>query len=217
MKALKKYMPFTANAEVYTFHMTEKDIIGGVAVAVGMASYILYIWQIWRRTIRPHVFTWLIWGTLMAIGFAVQYVEKAGPGSWVLGMSAVVNMVIATAAYFYGEKNIARSDWVALIVALSAIPVWQMTNNPLWAAAIISAIDAVAFWPTFRKSWSKPHEEGALSFFTAGAQFALSIFALENMTLASVLYPATIVILNAMLVSMLLARRAALSKSTSSA
>lgn len=190
--------------------MLEKEIIGGAAVAIGLYSYAVYLWQIYRRTIKPHLFTWIIWGTLMFIGFAAQYVENAGPGSWNMGVSAVITFVIAGAAYFYGEKNITRSDWIAFIVALSAIPAWIMTDNPLWAVVIISGIDVVAFYPTFRKSWYRPGEEGAWSFFTGGAQFALSIFALENMTFTTVLYPAVIAAMNMLLVTMLLCRRRAL-------
>jgi hypothetical protein len=187
--------------------MTAKEIIGALSVAVGLASYGIYLWGIYRRTVRPHVFTWIIWGTLAVIGFAVQYVEKGGPGAWNLGMAAAVNLLIAVAAGFYGEKEILRSDWVAFFIALAAIPVWWATDNPLWAVIIVSGIDLVAFYPTFRKSWLKPQEEGALSFSVCAVQFLLSVFALEKMNLTTVLYPAIVVIMNVLLVLMLLYRR----------
>jgi len=187
--------------------MSTKEIIGGLSVAVGLVSYGLYLWGIYRRTVKPHLFTWIIWGTLAAIGFAVQYVEKGGPGAWNLGAAAGINFVVAGAAGFYGEKNIFRSDWIAFLIALAAIPVWWMTDNPLWAAVIVSAIDVVAFYPTVRKSWLKPEEEGASAFFIGALQFLLSIFALEKATLTTVLYPAIVVSMNILLVLMLLYRR----------
>ncbi len=187
--------------------MSEKEIIGGLSVAVGLISYALYLWGIYRRTVRPHVFTWFIWGTLASIGFAVQYVEKGGPGAWNLGVAAAINFMIAGVAVFYGEKHISRSDWIAFIIAMGAIPVWWMTDNPLWAVVIVSAIDIVAFYPTFRKSWMKPAEEGACSFSIGAVQFLLSIFALEKPVLATVLYPVVVVSMNTLLVLMLLYRR----------
>jgi len=187
--------------------MSEKEIIGTLAIIIGMASYTIYLWQIYRRAVKPHAFTWVLWGLLMSIGFAAAYAEGAGAGTWVLGLSAIINFVIAALGYFYGERTIPRSDWIALIVALSAIPAWIATSDPLYAVIIVSGIDAVAFWPTFRKSWMKPYEESAFSFSVMTLQFILSIFALEKTTLTTTLYPATIVTLNVLLIAMILWRR----------
>jgi hypothetical protein len=184
-----------------------KEIIGALSVVICLYSYGLYMWQIHKRLIKPHLFTWVIWGTLMLIGFAAQYADHAGPGSWNMGVSALITFIIAGQSYFCGEKEITRSDWAALIVAFSAIPVWRMMHDPLWAVIIVSAIDVVAFYPTFRKSWYRPGEEGAFSFFMAAIQFMLSVFALENFTLTTALYPIVITLMNLLLVGMLLYRR----------
>jgi len=187
--------------------MSEKEFMGALSVAVGVASYALYLWGVYRGNVRPHLFTWFIWGTLLSVGFAAQYAGNAGPGAWNTGVSAIITFAIAGTAYFRGEKHITRGDWIAFIIALSAIPVWRVTDNALWAVIIVSAIDAMAFYPTFRKSWDKPREEAAFSFFMGSLQFIFSIFALENVTFTTALYPAIIVIMNVMLVLMLLYRR----------
>jgi hypothetical protein len=188
-------------------HMTEKEIIGIAAVVLGVAGYGFYMGQIYRRAIKPHMFTWIIWGIVMSIGFAVQYAEEAGPGAWNLGVGAAATILIAAASCFYGERKITRGDWVFFIGALSAIPAWLMARDPLWAVVIISLIDAAAFYPTFRKSWMKPREEGSVIYFNGAVQFSLSIAALEKITVTTALYPATIAVLNAGLVMMLLWRR----------
>ena len=177
---------------------------------LGIGSCTLYLWQVFHRTIKPHVFSWIIWGTIGLIGFAAQYVGKAGPGCWAIGASSILCFVIAGTGFFYGEKSVTRSDWACFIVSLSAIPVWLATSNPLWAVVIVSAIDAVAFYPTFRKSWMNPHEEGMMAFLLYGLQMLLSIIALENFTLTTALYPATIFVLNIALTLTLLYRRRAL-------
>ncbi|MFH1157998.1 MAG: hypothetical protein V1721_03825 [Pseudomonadota bacterium] len=187
--------------------MTEKEILGGLSVAVGIVCYAVYIWGIYRGTTKPHLFTWLIWGILQSIAFAVQVVEKAGPGAWNLGVSALIIFCIAGASFFCGEKHITRSDWVAFITALLAIPLWKMTGNPLWAVVIAAMIDVAAFYPTFRKSWMKPWEECAMAYFIGMVQFILSILALERTTLATALYPFVSVSLDGLLILMLLWRR----------
>ncbi len=176
--------------------MSAKEIIGGLAVVVGVTSQFLYLWQVFRRTIKPHIFSWFIWGVLGLIGFAAQYASNAGPGSWAIGVSSSICFVIAAAGFFYGEKSITRSDWACFIFSLSAIPVWMATKNPLWAVVIVSTIDAAAFYPTFRQSWMTPHEEGMIAFLLYGLQMVLSLFALESFTLTTALYPAVILVMN---------------------
>ena len=174
---------------------------------LSLGSGAIYLWQIYCRTIKPHVFSWVIWGTLSVISFAAQCSDKGGPGSWAMGVSALLCFVIAGAGFFYGEKSITRGDWACFIFSLMAIPVWLATSNPLWAVVIVSVIDAVAFYPTYRKSWMSPHEEGITVFSIYALQMFLSVVALDNLTLTTALYPAAVFVLDISLVLTLLYRR----------
>jgi len=71
----------------------------------------------------------------------------------------------------------------------------------------VSAIDAVSYYPTMRKSWVNPHQEGALAFIGYTVPLAFSLIALDSFTLTTALYPATILTMNVVLVSMLVYRR----------
>jgi hypothetical protein len=189
------------------FLMTEKEIIGGAAVVVGLSGQGVYLWQVFRRTVKPHIFSWFIWGLLGLIGSAAQYTANAGPGSWSVGASAIFCFFIAIVGFFHGEKTITRSDWIYFLLLLSAIPAWLITKNPLWAAVIVSAIDAGAFYPSFRKAWSRPHDEGLMAFLAYVAQMVLSLAALETYSLTTALYPAVLLSMNAAMTLMLLYRR----------
>ena len=115
-------------------------------------------------------------------------------------------------AYFRGEKNITTSDWVSFIGALAAIPLWYVTKEPLWSVILVVVIDAVGFYPTFRKSYFKPHEELAFMYGLDIGKFVLSILAMETYSATAVLYPLTASTLNIIFISMLLYRRAVLTK-----
>lgn len=184
-----------------------QDIIGFVAAIIGIYAFYPYLRDIFRRKTRPHIFTWGVWGMLMGIGFFAQISQNAGPGAWVTGVFAVLNFVIVILALKYGEKNITRSDWIMLLVALLAIPLWVLTNNPLWSVILISVIDVVAFVPTFRKSWSKPHEETLETFVWVSLSFLLSFWALETLNLTTILYPATLLGINIVFIALSLMRR----------
>lgn len=186
----------------------EKEILGTLATLIAFASYAPYLWGIFKGYVKPHAFSWLVWGLLTAIGFFAQVSDNAGPGAWVTGFSAAITIFIACIAYFRNDRNyISKSDWYTFGAALLAIPLWLITDNPLWSVILITVIDALGFYPTFRKGFHLPHEELALSFFLSGFKFALALFALENFTLITALYPFSLVVMNGIFVCMLLIRR----------
>ncbi|MBI1362613.1 MAG: hypothetical protein GC134_01375 [Proteobacteria bacterium] len=188
----------------------DKDILGITAAALGGYSQLYYIFVILRGRARPHMFSFLIWGTVMGIAAAAQWSAGAGAGVWWTTVSALGCLGIALLAVFKGEKNITRSDRMALIAAFSAIPLWYATKEPLFSVLLVTTIDVVGFYPTFRKSYIRPFEESALAFFIGGFSSFLSVLALGAFTATTVLYPAIIAVTNAVFVSMLLWRRRAL-------
>ncbi|MDD9899742.1 MAG: hypothetical protein OXT65_02040 [Alphaproteobacteria bacterium] len=187
--------------------MTANEVLGGLAVVTGLCFYATYFYGIWRGQIRPHAYTWLVFSILNGIGFAALHLEGGGPGAWTLGVTSFASFVTFVIGLLMREKDITRSDTVALVFALLAIPVWVVTDNALWAVIIISCIDVAALYPTFRKSWHKPHEEGALSFTLSGVEYSFALAALQSYSVITVLYPATIVVVDGLLVLMLLYRR----------
>jgi hypothetical protein len=68
----------------------------------------------------------------------------------------------------------------------------------------------VGFYPTFRKSFHKPHEENALSYWLNAVKWLLSIFALKTFSLTTALYPISWVLMNSLFLLMLHWRRRSL-------
>src|SRR5688500_6817176 len=93
------------------------------------------------------------------IAFFAQLAKGGGAGTWVTSSSAVVALFIAIMALKRKDKQIVFFDWVALVGAVIGIILWQITNNQLMAIISVTVADALAFIPTFRKSYHKPYEE----------------------------------------------------------
>lgn len=184
-----------------------KTALGIIATVMAFVSYIPYIRNMLSGKTKPHAFSWLVWGTLTAIAFVGQVSEGAGPGAWVTGFTACVSFFIFITALRTGEKDISKSDWLSLIGAGVAMLLWWATSDPLIAVILITLIDALGFFPTFRKSYHKPYEETAITFAISGLKFIVAIFALENLTPVTWLYPASLVLMNGIFVVMLLIRR----------
>ncbi len=155
----------------------------------------------------PHLFSWLVWSIINMIGFAAQLTGGGGIGSWVLGVSTLFTLSVTAAALFRGEKNITRSDQISLASALAAIALWAATDNPLWSVILISVIDCFGFYPTFRKSWQRPHDEPLFVYLLSAIRFMLGIAALEVHSVTTVLFPATIAAANLAFVVMAAWRR----------
>jgi hypothetical protein len=189
---------------------TTQEIFAITAVLVGLLSQAVYIVSIFKGITKPHLFTWVVWGTLGAIGFAAQWHGNAGPSMWALAVTTILAYSTALLSLKYGEKTFTRGDKISLAASLFAIVPWLMTDDPLGSVILISLIDAVAFYPTVRKSWNKPQEESLLAYNIGSLKFGLSLFAISNFTFTNALYPAAIVFINTAFVVMCLLRRRAL-------
>jgi hypothetical protein len=195
--------------------MNGKEIIALIVIAIVCANTYVYTRAILRKEIRPHVFTWVIWCLTQVIGASAQWTKGAGAGTWPMFFGSLICLLTAGLSLFYhGERNITRSDWAAFIATLVAIPIWLATDNPLSASLLVSAIDAVGMYPTFRKSWRKPYEENIFLFATATLNFALVVCAVESYSLTTTIYPASMILTHGALTAMLIWRRAAMRKNS---
>lgn len=143
----------------------------------------------------------------MIIACIAQLSDGANWGAAHTGFSALICLSVCFLAYQRGEKNITRSDMTCLIIALSAVPIWLLTDNALYAVLIVSSIDLLGFYPTIRKSIHKPHEENALAYYLAASGFVFAILALDNYSWITLSYPAVILFMNIVFPSYLLLRR----------
>lgn len=186
----------------------EKEIFAGIGLLFTVIGYSAYIYSIFKGETRPHPFSWFIWGLLTAIGFFAQIADDAGPGAWITGLSAAATFFIAGLGYIKRHDIvITRTDWITFFAALAAIPLWLITETSLYSVILITVIDVVAYYPTYYKTWRRPEQELPLHVILATLKFTFSLFALDNYSVITVLYPLSLVIMNAIFVVLLYYRR----------
>lgn len=188
--------------------MDWREIIGALAVAISLAAMVPYLISTWKGKTRPHIFSWGIWGLFHLIGGLAQIVDGGGPGAWV-NIAGVASCWLGAALGYYrgGTRDITRTDCYAAIGAIIGIIPWLLTKDPLWSVIIITVIDLFAFYPSFRKSWFKPHEEMPIVYWVSAVKHALGIVALTNFSVTTVLFSASLVVTNTVYVVMLYWRR----------
>lgn len=189
-----------------------KLLLGILAVIIGIFSYIPYFRDLFAGKTKPHAFSWFVWAILTGIAFAAQINQHAGPGAWITGITALVCLIVSIISIIKGKRDFPLFDWLCLISSFFAIVLWWYTKNPTASVILITITDALAFLPTFRKSYHSPHEETAIMFAFASVKFALALVALQTYTIATYLYPASLVFMNGIFVAMLIIRRKQLKK-----
>ena len=184
-----------------------KIILGVVAVIIGFIGYIPYIRDTLKGRTRPHVFSWFLWSLMEGIVFFAQLAGGAGIWAAVTGAAAPTTFFIAILALRSEDKQITKWDLASLAGALVGIILWRITNNPLLAVIFVALADALAYAPTYRKSWNRPHEETLIEYALSSVKWVMSIFALKSLNLTTFLYPASLVFTNSVFVALLIMRR----------
>jgi len=188
-----------------------KEILSAVAIALTLVAFVPYIRAIIGGTSRPHVFSWIIWGSTTFVAFLAQIEGKGGVGAWPIGVSGIITIFVAFLAYVKrGDISITKADWLFFVSALSSLPLWYFTSDPLWAVVILTTVDVLGFGPTVRKAYSFPHSESLLFFALFAARNLLVIMALEHYSVTTVLFPAVIAAACVLLTAILTYRRLAL-------
>ena len=184
-----------------------KIILGVLAILIGLISYVPYFRNIFSGRTKPHAFSWFVWAILTGIAFAAQVVEHGGAGAWVTGFTAFICFVVFLLALYKGKRDFPLFDWLCLVSAFVAMGLWWYAKDPTGSVILITITDALAFLPTFRKGYYKPREETATTFALSATKFFVALFALEAFTFVTVLYPASLVIMNGAFVVLLCVRR----------
>lgn len=169
---------------------------------------IVYLRDTIKKKIKPHMFSWFVWAVLMSISGAIQFFEGSHMAAMAQCFGGFLCLLIAVVAFRKGKKDITRFDWFCFIGAMSAIPVWVMTNDPLYAALLITGIDGLGFLPTYRTTWKNPRNENISMYFCCAATDALICLSLAPITAAAILYPASGLLTNSGLAIVIILRKA---------
>lgn len=170
-----------------------KLAFASLAFILTFVAFYPYYRAILAGEIRPHIFTWWIWGGGTLIVFFAQLSDGAGLGAWPVGVSAVLTTGVAVlASARRADASITRMDWVFLVMALSALVSWFWTSTALMAVIILTLVDLLGFGPTVRKAYVAPHEESAPFFAISFVRNICILFALEHVSWITALFPAAV-------------------------
>ncbi|CCN80877.1 conserved hypothetical protein [Vibrio nigripulchritudo SFn27] len=185
-----------------------KIAFSGLAIVLTFVAFVPYIKSTISGTTKPHVFSWIIWGTTTGIVFFAQLEAKGGIGAWPIGVSGAITVLVALLAFIKSsDVSITRTDWVFFLAALTSLPFWYFTSDPLWAVVVLTTVDLLGFGPTIRKAYDFPHDENVPFFLLFMARNTFALLALEHYSIATVLFPLSVSIACLLLLVMVSYRR----------
>jgi hypothetical protein len=188
--------------------MMYKELFSAVAIGLTLIAFVPYIRSIHQGKTKPHVFSWVIWGSTTFVVFLAQLADSGGAGAWPIGVSGIITLYVACLAYLKtSDSSITTIDRVFFILSMSSLPLWYVTSDPLWAVVILTTVDTIGFAPTFRKARVRPFEERVTFFAIMAVRNLISIMALEHYSLTTVLFPAVIAATCVVFILMVLFRR----------
>ncbi|QVL46439.1 MAG: hypothetical protein KFB94_04965 [Methylophilaceae bacterium] len=188
--------------------MIDKTILSIIAIGLTLLAFVPYITGILKGITKPHVFSWIIWGSTTFIVFLAQLEGHAGIGAWPIGVSGAMTVLVAFLAYLKrSDITITKKDWLFFGVAMSALPLWYLMSDPLWAVVMLTLVDTLGFAPTARKVYHAPYSEPIFFVALFFVRNMLVLFALEHYSATTVLFPAVIAIACLLLITLMIIRR----------
>lgn len=185
-----------------------KELLSIIAIALTFMAFYPYIRSILNNSVKPHVFSWVIWGTTTFIVFFAQLEDGAGTGAWPIGISSLITLYIAILAYrSKSDISITITDWWFLTLAISSLPFWFFTSDPLWAVIILTSVDVLGFGPSIRKAYFHPFEESLTFFSLFVVRNIMVIIALQHYSVTTIMFPAVIALACLTLIVIILYRR----------
>ncbi|WP_221794996.1 hypothetical protein [Oceanobacter mangrovi] len=188
-------------------------MFGIVGIVLTLVGFYPYVRGIATGKVKPHLFSWLIWAMTTLVVFVAQLQSGGGAGAWTMGVSGSITLGIAVVAWLrHSDISISRSDWLFLLAALSSLPLWYLSSDPLWAVVLLTLVDLAGFVPTGRKVWSRPDSESLAFYSLFAVRNLVSVLALEVVSVATALFPLAMTLACVLLMLIMVLRRRQLSR-----
>ena len=178
-----------------------------IATAIAIAGNVPYLYDILKKRVQPHPYTWLVWSIVSCVTFFGQWVKGGGVGAIPTGVSELFTIIIFFFSLRYGFKNIVRTDTYFLIIALLGLIPWAITKDPTISVIIVVSMDVVAFIPTLRKTWRHPRTETPLLFSMNVLRHILTLFSLEAYNIATTLHSVAMIVTNTLMTGFIIFKK----------
>lgn len=126
-----------------------------------MTAYALYWFGMRKKLVRPNRFSWLIWGTVMAVeALTYQAVNEGMIQNLIFLMSAASCLFITLAIWRDGAwAKPSRAEILSMAIAFAGLVLWIVFQAERWAHILLVAAVPISFIPTWVSAREDPRRE----------------------------------------------------------
>lgn len=167
-----------------------------------LVSSVVYIASILKGKSRPHRMTRLLMVVIGVLFYGSLLAGHDTSGVWLALVSLVQAVIIWLLSLKWGMGGKDRLDFICLGLCVAGLGLWLVSGQSLFGLGMSILADLVACVPSLRKTICWPHTESA-AFFLLDTGAGLLIVLAGPFTWRAVLFPAYIVLINALYVAVI--------------
>lgn len=171
---------------------------------IGLLSPIIGIRSILKGEFKPQRTTRLILLILTSIFVASLYAQGDKSSIYLALLQWCGSIAIFVLSLKYGVGGKDKIDYVVLGLAVLAIVIWKITDNPTLALYMSILADFIGILPTLIKSYKSPESEDPKFYFSDVLAGFFSVLALKTFAFSELAFPAYIFFINLLCVALIL-------------
>lgn len=108
-----------------------KDVAAVLAAVLTIINYTSYALQTKKGKFKPHVYSWLLWGSVTLIAFALQISNGAGIGALVTIATSVMSLAVAVIGLkvHKSDQDITLTDTIFFVLAGISLMIWLYASR----------------------------------------------------------------------------------------
>jgi hypothetical protein len=173
-----------------------RNILIVISTVLVLLSPLVYIRSIVRGQTRPHRTTRLVLLLICILSTLALFDSHYSAAFWLSAASLVQAILVFVLSLYRGYGGYSKLDIVCLVIAVSGLIWWQVTDRPLVGLMAAITADMVGAIPMLVKTYKLPHTENWQFFAMDTFSGMLSLLALTSYTIYTASYPVYIVLIN---------------------
>ena len=174
---------------------------------LAFVSYIVYIAAILKGEAKPHRVTRFVLVVITILATVSLFAQHNTVAVWLSAVFAVGSTFIFLLSIKYGMGGRSKIDITCLVIALTGIALWQLTNQPSIALYASILADFVGQIPMLIKTYRLPDTE-VWTFYALDIIAAiLNLLAANRWLIPDIAYPIYIIFIDGVTVFLILRSR----------
>lgn len=172
-----------------------------------------YLWLTVKGQVQPNRVTFFFWGLFPLIIYFAQSSLEVTSVLWITLSAGVLPFVIITASYMnpaaYWQLRL-RDYWLGCLAVLAMV-LWYLTDNPLLAMSFALLADMLAGLPTLIKCYIAPQSEDWRPYALNAFGFFIGLLAVQHWVFAEYAFVAYLFLMTALFSIVIYVRKKLLS------